>query len=124
MFASHNCLTDAVWFFPPLSSLAGSTNLVFFYIGLENHNGTNVQHIQSYVYQSSQVWGGGPTQQQLSTMDFYLDATTLLPTAIVFNVHPDNDASTNLSVEVDFSNYQTISGLTIPMHTQKYVQSK
>ncbi|HWY59394.1 MAG TPA: hypothetical protein VNZ03_33325 [Terriglobales bacterium] len=69
MFASHNCLTDAVWFFPALGSLRGSANNVFSYIGLENRNGTNVQHIQSYVYQSNQVQSGGATLQQLSTMD-------------------------------------------------------
>jgi hypothetical protein len=124
MFASHNCLTDAVWFFPALGSLAGGANLVFSYIGLENRNGTNVQHIQSYVYQSNQAQGGGPTLQQLSTIDFYLDATTLLPSAITFNVHPDNNAATNIPVEIDFSSYQVISGITVPMHIQKYMQGE
>jgi hypothetical protein len=63
-----------------------------------------------------------PTPQQLSTMDFYLDANTLLPVAVTFNAHPDNGASTNLLVEVDFSNYQTVSGVVVPMHIQKYQQ--
>jgi hypothetical protein len=124
MLAPHNCLTDAVWFFPSLGSLAGSTNLIFSYIGLESRNGTNVQHIQSYVYQSNLVQGSGATLQQLSTMDFYLDATTLLPSAISFNVHPDNDATSNIPVEIDFSNYQVTSGLMIPMHIQKHMQDQ
>lgn len=120
-FASQNCWTDAAWFFPTLGSLATGSNVVLSYIGLETRNGESVQHIQSYVYQSNQV-GPTPSPQQLSTMDFYLDATTLLPVAVTFNAHPDNNATTNLLVEVDFSNYQTVSGVVVPMHIQKYQQ--
>ena len=57
-----------------------------------------------------------------STMDFYLDAATLLPSAVVFNAHPDNDPGTNIPVEIDFSNYQAISGIAVPLHIQKYLQ--
>jgi hypothetical protein len=122
MFAFHNCQTDAVWFFPVLGSLAGGSNVVFSYIGLESRNGENMQHIQSYVYQLSSSSGSSTSLQQLSTMDFYLDATTLLPSAVVFNAHPDNNSGANISVEVDFSNYQAVGGITVPMHIQKYVQ--
>jgi hypothetical protein len=120
-FASQNCFTDAVWFFPVLGSLAAGPNVVLSYIGLETRNGESVQHIESYVYQSNPL-GLTPTPQQLSTMDFYLDATTFLPAAVTFNAHPDNSAATNLLDEVDFSNYQTISGMVIPMHIQRYQQ--
>ena len=119
-FASQNCWTDAVWFFPALGSLAVGPNVVLSYIGLEVKNGTSVQHIQSYVYQSGQ--SQSPTPQQLSTMDFYLDTNTLLPVASTFNAHPDNDTSTNLLIEIDFSNYQNVSGASVPMHIQKYSQ--
>jgi hypothetical protein len=40
----------------------------------------------------------------------------------MFNAHPDNDANTNLSVEIDYSNYQLFSGVNIPMHVQKNLQ--
>lgn len=120
-FASQNCLTDAVWFFPVLGSLAAGPNVMLSYIGLETRNGESVQHIESYVYQSNPL-GLTPSPQQLSTMDFYLDATTFLPAAVTFNAHPDNSASTNLFDEVDFSNYQTVSRMVVPMHIQKYQQ--
>ena len=55
-------------------------------------------------------------------MDFYLDATTLLPVAITFNAHPDNTANTNLLVEVDFSNYQAFNGVTVPTQIQRALQ--
>jgi hypothetical protein len=121
-FATHNCLTDAVWFFPALGSLAAGPNVVLSYVGQETRNGKKVQHLESYVYQPNQIQRASLTQQQLSTMDFYLDATTLLPSAVTFNVHPDNNAAGNIPVEIDFSSYQAVNGVFVPMHIQKYVQ--
>jgi hypothetical protein len=121
-YASQNCWTDASWFFPALGSLAAAPNVVLSYIGQETRNGAAVQHIQSYIYQANWPTGMTPSAQQLSTMDFYLDASSLLPTAVVFNAHPDNDAGNNLAVEVDFSNYQSISGVMLPMHIQRSQQ--
>lgn len=119
-FASHNCWTDAVWFFPVLGSLAAGPNVTLSYIGPTIWNGESTQHIQSQ-YQSNQLLSL-PSLQQLSTMDFYLDATTLRPAAVTFNAHPDNDARKNLLVEVDFSNYQPVSGVVVPMHIRKFQQ--
>lgn len=121
-FALHNCLTDPTWFFPALGSLAQGPNVVLSYVGPETKNEQSVQHIQSHVYQTNGPSVSSLTPQNLSTMDFYLDAATFLPAAVTFNTHPDNDATTNLLVEVDFSNYQTISGVDVPMHIQKYQQ--
>jgi hypothetical protein len=117
-FTLHNCQTDAVWFFPVLGSLAGGPNVAFSYIGQETRNGETVQHIQS----SPSNQSAGSTQQQLSMMDFYLDATTLLPSAITFNAHADNNLLNNIFVEIDFSDYQVISGVRVPMHIQKSLQ--
>jgi hypothetical protein len=121
LFAFENCATDAVWFFPPLGSLAEGPNVVLTYVGLETRNGAAVQHIQSYLYQRNPL-RVNPSPQQLSTIDFYLDATTLLPAAITFNAHPDNNASTNLPTEVDFSNYQVLNGVVVPTSIQRYLQ--
>ena len=52
-------------------------------------------------------------------MDFYLDAASSLPVAVVFNQHPDDNARVNIPIEVDYSNYQPISGVLVPMHIQK-----
>lgn len=120
-FAPQNCVTDAVWFFPALGSLAAGPNVVLTYIGQETRNGAAVQHIQSYIYQPNPS-GLTPSPQQLSTMDFYLDATTFLPVAITFNAYPDNNASANLIVEVDFVNYQALSGVMVPTELRRSVQ--
>jgi hypothetical protein len=118
--AFHNCQIDSVWFFPTLGSLASGPNVVLSYVGQETRNGASVQHIRSYVY--SALLLGSSDLNQLSTMDFFLDATTYLPLAITFNVHPDTDGSNNIPIEIDFSNYQPANGLTVPMHIQKYMQ--
>lgn len=119
-FAYQNCWTDAPWFFPALGSLVVGPNVVISYIGQATWNGSTVQHIQSYVYQAVQVPTPGP--QQFSAMDFYLDATSLLPVAITYNAHPDNNAGANLLVEVDFSNYQSINGAKVPTRIQRLLQ--
>jgi hypothetical protein len=109
-FALHNCITDAAWFFPALSSLAFATDphQSLSYIGLEKLNGASVQHLRS-------IWSG----QQLSTMDFYLDAATLLPVEVDFNAHPDDDMTTNIPFQILFSSYQNVNGAEIPYHIQE-----
>jgi hypothetical protein len=119
-FPFHNCETDAVWFFPALSSLAGGSNVVLDYIGEEDRSGEKVQHIRSYVYQPFQ--SSVVAALHLSTMDFYLDSNTFLPSAITFNVHPDNNAVSSIPIEVDFANYETVNDVLVPMHIQKYMQ--
>lgn len=121
-FAAHNCWTDAAWFFPAFGSLAGGKNVVLSYIGLEQHDGHSVQHLRSYQFQASADAAVSLNPQQLSTMDFYLDATTFLPLAIQYQMHPDNNAATNIPMEIEFSNYQTIAGVAVPLHIQRYQQ--
>lgn len=115
--AGHNILTDAAWFFPALSSLAqfANSNYVFKYVGAEQHNGVNTQHIQISLVPSTSL----PGLQILSTTDYYLDSSTLLPVAISFKTHPDNDATKDIPVEVLFANYQSVAGIQIPMHFQR-----
>jgi hypothetical protein len=118
MYAFHNCWTDGAWFFPALGSLGAGPNVVLSYIGLEKHNGAAVQHLQSYFYQANQLGAVGP--QQWSVMDFYLDSSTLLPLAIAFTVHPDDNINTNIPMEIRFDNYQLTSGVRVPFHIQRF----
>jgi len=75
--------------------------------------GANTQHIRVLQAFADPLW------QHLSTEDFYLDSTTLLPLAITFQVHPDLDAATDIPAEVDFANYQPVSGVLVPFHIQR-----
>jgi hypothetical protein len=118
----ENCLVNAVWFFPHLSVLSatGDSSFIFSYIGQETRNGTTVQHIRSYRYIVGATSEATALNQQLSTMDIYLDAASLLPTAFTFYIHSDA-TDPGLPVEVDFSAYQSMNGVQVPFRIQRYV---
>jgi hypothetical protein len=118
--ASHNCLTDAAWFFPRLSVLniqALTSNSILKYVGQEMRGGRSVQHLAYFV----QPPGGNlrDLAQHLTTEDIYLDGSSLLVVAITYNEHPDNNALVDIPVELDFSDYRLVNGIQIPFHIQK-----
>jgi len=119
MFAAHNTQTDPVWFFPLLGSLSGGMQTVLSYIGKENRDGHLVEHLRSMASHAASAAGTDSTPKKLSAMDFYLDAETHLPVALEFYLHPDNDSSTNILIEIDYSDYQVISGVQVPMCIQR-----
>jgi len=127
--AMHNCFTDAAWFFPALTVLSQTSNpnLSITYIGLEAKNGVSVQHLRfasvGAVQPTARAGLRGPVASlaTLSSTDVYLDSSSLLPVALAFSTHPDNDVLTNIPVEVDFSNYQAVNGVQIPFHIQKFL---
>ena len=117
-YAGHNCWTDAAWFFPALSSLTQTANpsFIFKYIRQEQHGGVSTQHIRVFrVLQQD----SGAVFQRLSDTDFFLDATSGVPLAIVAKTHPDKDMSIDISIEMQFANYQPVSGVTVPFHFQQ-----
>jgi hypothetical protein len=122
--AGHNCMTDAVWFFPAFSVLtqAASADLVATYIGQETRNNASVQHLQ---FEQPPSVTGDPTGlvTSLTAEDVYLDAKSFLPVAILFNTHPDSNAGTNIAVEIDFSNYQSTSGAEVPLRVQELLNN-
>jgi hypothetical protein len=116
-YATHNCFTDAVWFFPALSSLSQTTNpnVVFQYVGQEQHAGVNALHIKTYVGRLGAFSG----LERLTALDFYLDPLSSLPLAIAFSLHPDNDMNIDIPSEIRFANYQSVSGAQVPFHFQR-----
>jgi hypothetical protein len=122
-WAEHNCQVNASWFFPVLSVLVSTSDssLIFTYIGLESWGNGSVQHIRAYRYLSGQKASVISFTESMSTEDIYLDSVSFLPVAFTFNVHPDGDASTNIPLEIDFSNYKTVNGVQIPFHVQRLI---
>jgi hypothetical protein len=126
--AQQNLMTDAVWFCPvfTLTNVVASQAYVLSYVGPSTLNGQAVLHVSAI--QQFSALSNAPAQttallQHLSQMDFYLNATTLLPVALVFNVHPDTNALTDIPTEIVFSNYQAVSGVQVPLHVQKYLNN-
>jgi hypothetical protein len=123
--AFHNLLSEPAWFFPAFAiarRLSGS-GYVTTYVGHETHNGQAVEHVSVTQTSSSRSVSGALLLQRLSQIDFFLDSTTLLPSAIALNIHPDDNALLDIPTEIRFSDYRTVSGATVPFHIQKYLNN-
>ena len=114
--ALHNCWTDAAWFFPAFSSLGhiGDSRFVFSYLGEETWNGLSTKHLRVY-----QVQPGFKEAQRLSTMDLYLDPTSLLMLGVAYKTHADNNMNVDLLSEVRFADYRLMNGIEVPFHIQR-----
>ncbi len=115
-YAFHNCLTDAAWFFPALSSLGKSSDrrFVFSYLGEETWNELSAKHLRVY-----RVQKGFKEAQRLSAMDFYLDPASSLPLGVAFKTHPDRDMNAEISTEIRFADYRLVNGIEVPFHIQR-----
>ena len=122
----NNCYLDADWFSPAfsLATLATDSTLIITLVGQETHNAQQVFHLTLFHYPSGQPSDVMSLVQRVSQQDLYLDATSLLPAALDFNVHPENDVNGNVNVptEIRFSAYQSFHGVWEPTHIRKYVQ--
>jgi hypothetical protein len=118
--ALHNSWTAAAWFAPALivQSWIQDSSFSLAYIGLENRDGAQVQHIHG-----SRNVSADAVIAALSATDLYLDSQSLLPSALVFNTHPDDDLGVNLPVQVTFESYQAFSGLQAPARIQQFLQN-
>jgi hypothetical protein len=59
--------------------------------------------------------------QHLSRIDLFLDPSTLLPVALDFSIHPDDNELLDIPVELAFSDYRTVTGVKVPFHIQKSI---
>jgi hypothetical protein len=123
--AYHNLLTDSAWFFPvfAIANRLSTTGYVATYIGQETRNGQAVQHVSVSQSSSFQTPPGVVSLPRLSQVDFFLDSTTLLPAAITFNIHPDNNALLDIPIEVRFRDYRAVGGSQVPYRVQKYLNN-
>lgn len=120
----HNLLTDE-GLFPAfaLANFAATQNATITYIGSETKNGTAVIHITASQQFSQPPADSAPLLQHLTQTEIFLDASTYLPVAFTFLIHPDNNALIDIPVEIDFSNYTAVNGSQAPFHVQKYINN-
>jgi hypothetical protein len=122
--AFHNLLAEPAWFFPAHAIGRGlsAPGYAVSYIGHETKDSAAVEHLA--IFQKS----AGSTDaemllQHLSQVDIWLDSSTLLPAAITFNIHPDNNAALDIPIEVRFSGYRPVNGAQIPFRIQKFINN-
>ena len=121
----HNLQTDSSWFFPALtlSKLLTSQSTTVALVGQETRNVVTVNHLTVTQQAPNSLVDPTGVMQHMSQMDVFLDATTLLPVALGFNIHPDDNALLDIPVEVRFSNYRTVTGVQVPFRIQQYVNN-
>jgi hypothetical protein len=121
----YNALVDSAWFSPALllSKAGGSPDTVASTVANETRNGLAVEHIaisKQFPRAPSQV---SALMQRDSQTQVYVDLSSSLPVAVSFNMHPDNDDSRNIPIEIQFSDYRVVNGVQIPFHIQKYMNN-
>ena len=122
--AFHNLVNDA-GLVPAitLGRVLSSAHALVTFSGQETHDGQSVVHLKAGESFHAKRANTATLLQHLSEMDIFLDSSTLLPVAIDFNAHPDNDAGLDIPVEIRFSDYRAVSGAQIPFHVQKYLNN-
>jgi hypothetical protein len=122
--ATHNCWTDASWFFPTLTleAVAADPQTAAAYLGTDTSKGRPLLHLQVTRAPAGQAASVTALILALSTMDIYFDPQSFLPLVLDFNVHPDVDAGTNIPAEIQFGNFQSMNAVLIPLQIQKYLQ--
>lgn len=123
--AFHNLLAGPAWFFPAFTISQGLTasGYVATYVGAETHNGEAVQHVSLSQPSLLPNTPSAVSSVHLTQVDLFLDSTTLLPSAIAFNIHPDNNALLDIPVEIRFSNYTPVNGARVPFRIQKFLNN-
>ena len=121
--AFHNLLVGSSWFFPvfPIARGLSAAGYVATYVGPEIHNGQAVVHVSVSQVSTAYIPQTVVALQQLSKLDVFLDSLTLLPAAVSFNMHPDNDALVDIPIEVRFSDYRSVKSSQVSFHIQKYM---
>jgi hypothetical protein len=94
------------------------------YVGPESRNGASVLHLRfTKLVPGNSAGNPSSFVAQLSQTEVYLDSQSLLPVAIAFNTHPDNNASMDIPVEIRYSDYRNVNGNRVPFHIQRYIQN-
>jgi hypothetical protein len=119
-----NCLVAIPWFAPGLfvqppvglPALLGTTD-----DGVIS-KGSATFHRVSYLLKLKGKNAAATTQMvSQSTVKVFYDPQTFLPASLEYSIHPDNDDSQDIPVKVGFTNYQSVSGVMLPFHIERYV---
>jgi hypothetical protein len=120
----HNLLTEPSWFFPlfGLGRILSTSLFSLKYVGLESRLGHSVHHI-SITQSPTNPTLSSVLFTHLSVADYYFDEKTLLPVALTYNTHPDDNAAVDIPVEIQFSDYRTVGTSQVPFGVQHFLNN-
>jgi len=117
--AAHNCIMPLAWPLPEVtlfsSQLPPSGS---FSIG-STSEGSNI-----VLHWAKQMPTANAEQARLfahiGSCDLTFDASSFLPTSFSYAVYPDDSAGVDIPVLIRYSDYQTINGVAIPFHIERF----
>jgi hypothetical protein len=120
----HNLLTEPSWFFPlfGVGRILSTSVFSLNYVGVESRLGHSVHHI-SITQSASNPSLVSVLETHLSFADYYFDEKTLLPVALAYNTHPDDNAAIDIPVEVQFSDYRPVGTSQVPFQVQYFLNN-
>jgi len=117
---TNNTVAERVEHIPALSLLteAANTNMEVKYVGPDSVNGQPADVISiSYIPAAAQdpnLW------RTMTRTLFYIDQTTKLVSKVQYQNFAENNTNLSDKVEVFFSNYQQVSGVSVPFQQSTY----
>jgi hypothetical protein len=111
--ALHAAWISNMWLAPPLalSRVLQDPEYKFVYGGRQSWNGQPVEQITIFIDESSEKPDSETLIEKLSSVELFLDATTLLPVRVTYNVYSDKTFSQSLPLELQFNNYSPDGGV-------------
>ncbi len=102
---------------PLLLSVLNTSDEAYRYVGQETLDGASAEHIQVW-----NTFASKPRQQKLapfSTRDIWFDASSGLPLKIAYSRRAGGGSIPGFPVEVSFSNYTNVNGVSYPFQINK-----
>lgn len=120
--ALHAAWISNIWLAPPLaiSRVLQYPEYRFAYKGRQTLDGKSVEQITVFIDDTSQDSESEALTSKLSKVDVYLDATTLLPSKVSYNVYSDKSFAESIPLELRYSNFATSNGVLVPRNITAY----
>jgi hypothetical protein len=120
--APHHCWINTAWFLPQLTmqSGAGAPHDSVSATAAPDGGTIRIHHERHPV--DVQDNDTGKLLAHLTGVDLDIDAVSGLPLELAFAAHPDNDAGTEIPVQVQYSDYRSVNNVTVPFHIQKFIK--
>jgi hypothetical protein len=114
----HNCLVPLAWFLPEVAFFSAQLPATGALSSALTASGPSISWAMT-----PSVNANAQLTALLTHIGFYslaFDPSTLLPTSFSYLAHPDSTASIDIPVTIQYSDYRTVSGVSVPFHIQRY----
>jgi hypothetical protein len=119
-----NCLIAIPWFSPSLftqSSAALPALLATIDDGAVEKDKATFHQVSYLLKLTGANTSSTNRMVSQSTVKVFYDPQTFLPSSLEYSIHPDSNDLQNIPVKVAFSNYQSVSGVMLPFHIERFV---